>query len=633
MFRQIFAVLFLALLQTAPAEIYEGQVLIKNPGLLVVKGTNWANWVETWALTNHPPLSEGDNVRISGKQKPDKDCPDRTRIRASKIVVLGHGPLPEDIDVSGDQITNGSLDFTFVRAVGTVESVIRGNQTWNWAILRTEKGSFGVSIRDEQHNYASLRKLVDATVSVRGIVVYSLGSTTHLGAHLSLRGQNALKVITSAPKDPFAADHFSKTTLAHRQTLHGIVLARSQNCIMVQSDDFGTVRAIPALESDRPDVGHAVTLAGFAHYDPVRLLFTEALFRDEGRREFSFGKPVSLENVTSRLLNSHGQFVRIEGTLKSVTAQSDKAIEFVIETMGTPITVNLTSILPPLDLLPPHGSILRVDGILVVDHEDPSPVNAFPRLRGVSIIPRAASDITVVRRPPWLTITKIAIGLVVFMSIVLLRVCLSRAATKLKLRERTSLAIDVHDSLAQFLTGVSLKIDAAELAEQTGDRKLARTHIICARKAMKACRENLRYCLGDLRTNPFTKDSLNDIIRESIQPYIGATKMAVRFNVPRRHFTDRLLHTLVSILRELAVNAVRHGHANLVLIAGEWRDGSIRASVRDNGCGFDPQHCQGPADGHYGLQGVRERLAAYRGSLTIKSKQNKGSKLTFTLIT
>jgi signal transduction histidine kinase len=83
----------------------------------------------------------------------------------------------------------------------------------------------------------------------------------------------------------------------------------------------------------------------------------------------------------------------------------------------------------------------------------------------------------------------------------------------------------------------------------------------------------------------------------------------------------------MNIIRELSVNAVRHGSARHIWIAGEHKDNTIRFSVKDDGVGFVPENRPGPTQGHFGLQGVKERVAKLGGSLTIKSEIGKGSKI------
>ena len=84
----------------------------------------------------------------------------------------------------------------------------------------------------------------------------------------------------------------------------------------------------------------------------------------------------------------------------------------------------------------------------------------------------------------------------------------------------------------------------------------------------------------------------------------------------------------MNIIRELSVNAVRHGSAHHIWIAGEHQKNTVRFSVKDDGTGFDPQKRPGPMQGHFGLQGIKERVAKLGGSLSIKSTLGKGTKIT-----
>ena len=124
---------------------------------------------------------------------------------------------------------------------------------------------------------------------------------------------------------------------------------------------------------------------------------------------------------------------------------------------------------------------------------------------------------------------------------------------------------------------------------------------------------------------------MTEAIIRTIEPHKGNAAVTVRFNVARSLFTEPVTHAILRIIRELVSNAVRHGHATHVQVAGELRDGVVRFSVRDNGSGLDVSRTPGPSQGHFGLTGIRERLRHYHGSITAESEPGKGTKMTVTM--
>ena len=197
----------------------------------------------------------------------------------------------------------------------------------------------------------------------------------------------------------------------------------------------------------------------------------------------------------------------------------------------------------------------------------------------------------------------------------------------LKTQERTRLAIELHDLLSQSLTGISYAVaTASRLSER--DPAAARGSLGIAAKSLASCREELRNCLWDLRSRTLEEHDFAEAIRKTLSPHLGATALAVRFQVPRDRLTDSAAHAVLSILRELATNAVRHGHATKIEIAGALDGGRLSFSLADDGCGFDPGAAPGFKEGHYGLLGVRERVSSLEGSVEIDSAPGRGTKVT-----
>ena len=622
--RLVFALVLLAACSSARSDepvAHEGQVLIKNEECLIVKGDQWAGWV---CFKRVPDCKEGDIVRIAGSIHPYKWTRQEI-LNLQNIEVLGTRPLPPTHDVAGHEIFDGRMLFEFVRVRGALVSVAPGERGWLWAIIRTPTGDVGVTIRESYHSYEEIHRLLDAEIALRGIVVYSWGSEQRLGAHVSERGDNALEVLTPPPI-PFASPAFSSTAATHRQTLTGTVLARGESRLVIHSPEHGVVQAVPSAGTVLPDVGRRVTIAGFAETDPVHLRFREALCRDEGP-----GRP---DNITPRIPSAtkladgllHGETITIEGTVLGLSGTGAPGI-FSVACPDYTIHVDASAVgIPPPDLPRPESTV-RVTGIALSEYENASTTEIFPRLRRLVILPRHPSDVTILRTPPWWTPTKFVFCLLALAILYGLREFVSRSLTRIKLRERTLLSVDIHDTLAQHLTGVSLQLDGVELAETAHRPDLARVHLASARQALRSCRENLRYCLGDLRSNLPDASDMNAFIREIVRPHIGSATLAVRIAVPRRVLSDKQAYAIGCIIRELSVNAVRHGKASRIFIAGERRNKFIRLSVHDNGCGFDPMHCPGVAEGHFGLVGIRERLKPLQGEMQISSRPNHGTRI------
>ncbi len=102
----------------------------------------------------------------------------------------------------------------------------------------------------------------------------------------------------------------------------------------------------------------------------------------------------------------------------------------------------------------------------------------------------------------------------------------------------------------------------------------------------------------------------------------------MRFHASRAKIPDVTAHNVLSMIRELCVNAIKHGGASRIRVVGELRDDALRFSVRDNGCGFDTAARLGPQQGHFGLQGIKERTSRLHGKFTLESAPGKGTKAT-----
>ena len=202
---------------------------------------------------------------------------------------------------------------------------------------------------------------------------------------------------------------------------------------------------------------------------------------------------------------------------------------------------------------------------------------------------------------------------------------ISRVLSELKVGERTRLAVELHDSLSQNLAGVACQVGA--LKNVLGrDPSAVQSRVRTVERMLQSTRSELRNCLFDLRSNVIDDPDMANAIRRTLDEAEIDAEISVRFDVPREKLLDSTAHAILSIVRELAGNAVRHGHATRIRVAGSIDNGHLLFSVRDNGCGFDPDTAPGLSDGHFGLDGIRNRASGFNGTFTVSSSPGRGTR-------
>jgi ligand-binding sensor domain-containing protein/signal transduction histidine kinase len=194
------------------------------------------------------------------------------------------------------------------------------------------------------------------------------------------------------------------------------------------------------------------------------------------------------------------------------------------------------------------------------------------------------------------------------------------------LAERSRIAREIHDNLAQDILGISVQLElvarlmpaAAEAAKGPLDR--AR---ILVRNSMTEAR---RY-VWDLRSQELQKKDLPAALRDTTKRLTAEKTLeaVVEVTGPSRPLPPAVETNLLRIGQEAINNAVKHAGANRIDVTLNFDTRSVRLSVRDDGRGFDA--AAQIADGHFGLIGMRERAEQIGGVLTIDSANERGTQI------
>ena len=547
------------------------------------------------------------------------------------------------------------------------------NRRYVFLLLRDGQDSVYVGIEvGSPSDYAKVIPLIGARVTIRGTTFHFIGQKRiHTGRSLIVRGLDSITVLTPAP-DPFAVPQidispyvnpevFARTS--RRRTTGQVLAVWEPRSFLIRTkrgywQTTNLVLRVECTDERLPACGDSVEVAGLPETDLYRINLTRAVWRPAPPMEFPAESALA---VTARSILTgdvsregidyllQGRLVRLVGVVQALPNDVAREKIVYVDNDGVTVPIDVSGLREgPGDIR--LSSTVEVTGVCVFDLDNWRPNAVFPQIKGFRIIPRTARDIRVVAVPSrWTTarlVTTLGVVLLVLVVIVIWNLTLHRlverrgrelaaesvahAESDLKFFERTRLAVELHDSIAQYMTGAAMEVRAAIQAHAAKDPKTA-DHLHVALQAINSSRDELRNCIWDLRNNALESSDPNDAIALALAPHLGDVKLTARFNVPRERFSDNAMHAIICIVRELTVNAIRHGGATEVRIAGAIEDGKLLCSVRDNGCGFKPEEAPGMEQGHFGLQGIRERLKERRGTLTLESAPGAGTKATLSI--
>jgi two-component system NarL family sensor kinase len=197
--------------------------------------------------------------------------------------------------------------------------------------------------------------------------------------------------------------------------------------------------------------------------------------------------------------------------------------------------------------------------------------------------------------------------------------------------ERNRLAREIHDTLAQGLTAVVLKLETADaLLEAEAPSERVRQVFQEALALTRANLEEARRSVLDLRAAPLEGRSLSEALAALAETWTGQEQRPVNFTVTggARPLPIRLEVGLYRMAQEALTNIARHAQARQVNLELNLGPDQIRLIIEDDGQGFDPE--EAPA-GRYGLIGLNERARLLGGSLSIESCPGTGTRVEVTV--
>jgi two-component system, NarL family, sensor kinase len=196
------------------------------------------------------------------------------------------------------------------------------------------------------------------------------------------------------------------------------------------------------------------------------------------------------------------------------------------------------------------------------------------------------------------------------------------------LEERTRLAREIHDTLAQQLTAIVLQLEAAEaFVERSPGR--AGSLVVTARDLARSALQEARRSVWNLRPAPLDATGLVAALDREVRRWRQYSGIPARLRTEALPNPLPLAPTaevaLFRIVQEALANAARHSNARRVDVTLLRREGFLEVCVSDDGDGFDADSA--PHRGSFGLLGMSERARLAGGSLDVSSALGEGTRV------
>jgi signal transduction histidine kinase len=658
--------------------------VIEDAGSAIFIG--WFGHVEADG-TAAPIIEPGMILEIEGRVIPGGYVP---TLKGRRTRVVGRGPVPPPMPADLGRLSRGDDQGRRV----TVRGVVRGigerleglGDSIPILMLDVDNRPLAICCLGSARSL-DLRRLVDAEVQVTGVGAGFRNSRGQFsGPSIDLVDPADIDILVPPPADPFAGEIAPLETFArysaqpdsgHRIRTEGTVSYASPGLLYLQEGsaavrvDLAPVAADAGAAEPPLAPGDRAQVAGFLDMSRSVAGLSFAVARRVGSGPAPEPEALAVAEIArvaeqfrkvswmTKPGSHDGRLVRCTGVVETL----EKSPAGLTATLSSPGGRWFAMLAPgPSAAALPQlavGSTVAVAGILRLDL-DGARINGLivdcPTMSQITLLARDAADIEVVRAAPWWTPRRL--GVAVFSlaaaaaalaawSVTLGREVRRQTALAVEeavgrraaaaefeatLRERNRLAVNLHDTVLQWLTGVDFQLKACESARGREDEATLAPHLAVARQMIAHAAGQVRGTVWSLRSVtadgvPF-EESLVRLIDQAAAGHDAHVSLSIAPDLP--DLPPLVAGNLLLVLQEAIHNALHHAAPSSVRVsvAADRAAGDVVAEVRDDGRGFTVGEQIGPAQGHFGLDVMRERSQRLGGSLAVVSAPGEGTSIT-----
>jgi signal transduction histidine kinase len=591
-------------------------------------------------------IQRGDLIEVEGVSNPGKYAP---YLVAKAIRKLGTGKVPDPQVADQEAVFSGRLDAQWIEVSGIIR---RAEPLEGGLALEVSLKSGGKRIQvlaDGQGRSVS----VDSTVRLRGICYYKFNDM----------GQAIRPFLFISPDEPIVQESAATPaddlpvrpvgtllqfdpdrTDVHRVHVRGVVFhTRPSEGFWIRDGGHGLT--VACMEKELPANGSEVDVFGFVKRGEYGPMIEDAVFRNTGKTMSV--PPVHLGQAAEALAND-SNLVTCDAVVREKWLAADGCrLKLSDQSIEFPAVIHSTNQMAMSEEWIP-GTRVRVTGVCSVG------ILAEPFRSGTlspesfQLLLRSGADIQVLQRPSWWTAEHIAwllgsaaaalllaVGIIVWIGRRHLREqAIERMKTEAEfsavMNERSRMAREFHDTIAQGLGAISLQLEVAKRqipADSNAQEPLGEASL-----QTRASLDEVRNTIWNMRSQVLESGDLASALNGVLHSLTDRNHIQSELRVvgePRR-FAPVVENNLLRIGQEAIANAVKHAQAKQIEVVLKFAGRQFELSVSDDGRGFDTSHP--PAgEGGFGLVGLRERAAELHGELDVSSFPGKGCVVRFTL--
>ncbi|NWO05108.1 MAG: HAMP domain-containing protein [Alteromonadaceae bacterium] len=197
--------------------------------------------------------------------------------------------------------------------------------------------------------------------------------------------------------------------------------------------------------------------------------------------------------------------------------------------------------------------------------------------------------------------------------------------------ERTVIARELHDSLAQSLSYLKMQVARMRRLNIEGDQKAMHDDILDELSTgLNSAYRQLRELLATFRLKLDTPDLLT-ALRKTIDEFSErlGQPVALDYNLPPQTLSpNEEIHTL-QIIREALANAVKHAEANEISVAVLFETPAVKVRIQDDGKGLPGT---GQPVNHYGMVIMQDRARTLGGQVQVQNRDEGGVAVTLSFV-